>query len=102
MKKLFLFFLACVLTGTLSACSNAENSQQAPVSEQSTSSDENAVANTQADVNALGSMSPEDALEYMKNTPDLVIVDVATTSRYEEKHFEGAIHIPIEELDSEA
>ena len=102
MKKLFLFFLACVLTGTLSACSNAENSQQAPVSEQSTSSDENAVANTQADVNALGSMSPEDALEYMKNTPDLVIVDVATTSRYEENHFEGAIHIPIEELDSEA
>ena len=46
-------------------------------------------------------MSPEDALAYMKGTPDLVIVDVATTSRYEKNHFEGAISIPIKKLDSE-
>lgn len=54
------------------------------------------------EVNAIGAMSPEDALEYMQATPDLVIVDVAATRWYEENHFEGAIHIPIEELDDEA
>lgn len=45
-------------------------------------------------------MTPEDALEYMKKTGSIVIVDVAATKRYDEKHFEGAINIPIEELSS--
>ena len=52
--------------------------------------------------NAIGAMTPKDALEYMKNTPDLVIVDVATTRHFNKNHFQGAIHIPIEELDSGA
>ena len=52
--------------------------------------------------NAMGAMSPEAALEYMKETKDLVIVDVAATRWYDDNHFEGAINIPIEELDSEA
>lgn len=50
---------------------------------------------------ALGAMKPEEALEYMKNNSDLVIVDVATTRWFNENHFDGAIHIPIEELSSE-
>lgn len=50
--------------------------------------------------NEIGALSPEDALEYMKNTENLVIVDVAATRWYNTKHFEGAINIPIEELDS--
>ena len=49
--------------------------------------------------NELGALSPEQALQYMKETDNLVIVDVATTERYNTEHFEGAIHIPIEELD---
>lgn len=49
-----------------------------------------------------GAMSPEEALEYMKETKNLVLVDVAATRWYDEKHFEGAVNIPIEELDSEA
>ncbi|MCM1304914.1 MAG: rhodanese-like domain-containing protein [Butyrivibrio sp.] len=53
------------------------------------------------EMNALGGMSPEDALEYMKTTKDLVIVDVAATRWYDENHFEGAMNIPIEELGSE-
>lgn len=98
MKKLFLFFLACMLIGTLSACSNAENSQQAPVSEQSTSSDESTAANTQADVNALGAMSPEDALEYMKSTPNLVIVEVNAPEWKLRNGITGAMYIPYTEM----
>lgn len=51
--------------------------------------------------NDMGGLSPEDALEYMKNTPDLIIVDVAATRWYDEEHFENAINIPIEELNDE-
>lgn len=98
MKKLFLFFLTCMLIGTLSACSNAENSQQAPVSEQSTSSDESTAANTQADVNALGAMSPEDALEYMKSTPNLVIVEVNAPEWKLRSGITGAMYIPYTEM----
>lgn len=45
-----------------------------------------------------GALSPEAALEYMKKTENLLIVDVATKSHYERKHFTGAVNIPIEEL----
>lgn len=51
--------------------------------------------------NDKGALTPEDALEYMKNTENLVIVDVAAVRWYEQEHFEGAISIPIEELDGE-
>ena len=49
----------------------------------------------------LGAMTPEEALSYMQETENLVIVDVAAERWYEEEHFEGAINIPIESLDSE-
>ena len=49
---------------------------------------------------ALGALSPEDALEYMLAAKDLVIVDVAATRWFEREHFEGAVHIPIEELNA--
>lgn len=52
--------------------------------------------------NDLGAMTPEEALDYMKKTDDLIIVDVAAERWYDEEHFEGAINIPIESLDSEA
>lgn len=48
----------------------------------------------------LGAMSPQRALEYMKTTDNLIIVDVASKSNFERKHFTGAINIPIEDLDS--
>lgn len=46
----------------------------------------------------LGAMSPQRALEYMKTTDNLIIVDVASKSNFERKHFTGAINIPIENL----
>ncbi|WP_455665874.1 rhodanese-like domain-containing protein [Phocaeicola sp.] len=49
----------------------------------------------------LGAMSPEKALEYMKTTENLVIVDVASRTNYARKHFERAVNIPIENLSSD-
>lgn len=51
--------------------------------------------------NAIGALSPEDALDYMKKTENLVIIDVAAAKWYNKNHFVGAINIPIEELNSE-
>lgn len=48
--------------------------------------------------NKLGAVTPQTALEYMKATKDLLIVDVATAREYEEKHFDGAIHIHYTEM----
>lgn len=50
---------------------------------------------------ALGALKPEQALEYMKTTKDLVIVDVAPRRAWEKGHFIGAIHIPIEDISKE-
>lgn len=52
-----------------------------------------------ADGKRLGALSPEEALTYMEKTENLLIVDVAAKRWYDEKHFEGAVNIPIEELD---
>ena len=49
----------------------------------------------------LGALSPEKALEYMKSTKNLVIVDVAPRKAYDKGHFIGAISIPIEGLSKE-
>ena len=50
---------------------------------------------------ALGAVTPEQALEYMKKTKDLVIVDVAPSKHYAKEHFIGSISIPIENLSKE-
>lgn len=51
--------------------------------------------------NDLGAMDPAQALEYMKATKDLVIVDVATKRWFATKHFAGAVSIPIENISAE-
>lgn len=50
---------------------------------------------------ALGAIPSEKALEYMKKTKDLVIVDVAPRKAYDKGHFIGAISIPVESLSKE-
>lgn len=47
---------------------------------------------------ALGALTPQKALEYMKTTGGLVIVDVATAREYAEEHFDGAINIHYSEM----
>ena len=49
----------------------------------------------------LGALTPEKALEYMKKTKNLVIVDVAPRKAYDKGHFIEAISIPIEGISKE-
>lgn len=49
--------------------------------------------------NLLGGLSPEEALEYMKNTSDLVIVQVNTAEWKITPGFTGALWIPHDEME---
>ncbi len=49
----------------------------------------------------LGELSPEKALDYMRNTPNILIVDAATRRWYQNKTFTGAVNIPVEELSDQ-
>ena len=46
-------------------------------------------------------MSPEAALDYMKQAKNLLIVDAAAERWYNEKTFTGAVNVPVEELSDE-
>lgn len=61
---------------------------------------ETIMANTTEAVrtNLLGGLSPEEALEYMKNTENLVIVEVNTAQWKKETPFTGAMWIPHDEM----
>lgn len=50
------------------------------------------------ETNAIGSMLPDEALEYMKTVPNLFIVDTATAREYEQNHFDGAVNIHYTEM----
>ena len=50
------------------------------------------------ETNALGGLTPEAALEYLKNTPDVVIVQVNTAEWKIEPGFTGALWIPHDEI----
>lgn len=129
MKKAKILLLGLLAAGLLSACgaveqktadgsgkpetaaagSNEETIAQADISDgkgadtETEREEESKMAEKTetGQANLLGGMSPEDALEYMKTTENLVIVDVAATKWYDKEHFEGAVNIPIEELDSD-
>lgn len=49
----------------------------------------------------IGALYPQQAIEYMKKTKDLVIIDVSSRRRYEAKHFTHSINIPIEDYSDE-
>lgn len=44
-------------------------------------------------------MSPEAALQYMNETPNLFVMDVRTPGEYAQKHLDRAVNIPVEELE---
>ena len=46
----------------------------------------------------LGGLSPENALEYMKNTPELVIIDVREP-KWIDRYFTGSMRIPWTEME---
>ena len=53
-----------------------------------------------AEQKELGALSPQQAAQYIKQHPDVIIVDVASIENYERKHFPGAVNIPIENISS--
>lgn len=50
----------------------------------------------------LGGLPPEQALDYMDKTPDLVIVNVAGRGFWDRNHFDGAVNIPTEDIGDDA
>lgn len=95
--KMRLLFTAICMVGitSLSSVMASCTENNAP---EITNEKEDETSSTMKD---LGAMNPEKALEYMKTTDNLVIVDVASRTNYARKHFEGAVNIPIEDLSSD-
>lgn len=90
-RFLMVFCLMSVATLGVAMAGCSENGTNNP-------DEDDPEGNTTA-MNDLGPLTPQAALEYMKKTDNVVIVDVASISNYERKHFEGAINIPIENLN---
>lgn len=85
-RKIFMIMTVLALITSYTSCEAKENENEE-------------VNNPQ--LNDLGAMTPERALEYMKTTKNLVIVDVAAKRWYDRQHFEGAVNIPIENINSD-
>ena len=45
-----------------------------------------------------GDVSIQEAIEFIEEKPDLVIIDVRTVAEFEDGHIEGAINIPVDKL----
>lgn len=83
------FFMIMTVLALLTSCTSCEAKEN-----------ENEEVNN-PQLNDLGAMTPSKALEYMKTTKNLVIVDVAAKRWYDQQHFEGAVNIPIENISSD-
>lgn len=84
MKRKSLIAVAIMLFTISTSCSAQENQ-----------------SNENGSINDLGAMAPQKALDYMKMTKNLVIVDVASITNFNRIHFEGAVNIPIENINSD-
>lgn len=51
-----------------------------------------------SEVSALTSVTPQEALAYIEQTPDVFILDVRTPAEFAQKHIPDAVNIPVEEL----
>jgi rhodanese-related sulfurtransferase len=103
MKKSIITALAlCVLvffTGCGNAPKNAENDKNTKPAAATT--EQAKPDNNTKGQKALGAITPEQALEYMKKTKDLVIIDVAPSKAYEKERFNGSINIPLDSVSKE-
>ena len=87
-----------IFTGCGNAPKKAENDKN---TKPATPTTEQAKPASNTGQKALGALTPEQGLEYMKKTKDLIIVDVAPSRAYNQIHLVGAINIPIEGLSKE-
>lgn len=79
-------FPCCIAMQGCSGTSSGDTGRTAPVQADTVRSD-------------LGGLSPEEALEYMKKTPNLYIIDVREPEWYEGfTQFTGNHHIPVSQL----
>lgn len=100
MKKKLLGETLLLCTIFLVGCTRDEqpsSSDKSGITAMSTASSRS-VKKTQKD---LGALNPAEALDYIQSTNDLIIIDVATKQGFADEHYEGAINIPIEELDKD-
>jgi rhodanese-related sulfurtransferase len=97
MKRIFFVCMAGLLIFSLSACSSGGETAHTSGGQNESGVDSSDVESISG-VNKMGAISPEDALTYMKNTPDLVIVEVNAPEWKLSTGFTGAMYIPYTEM----
>ena len=106
MKKWMMTAALCILAFFTLACGGTEANKpaSAPQQAQTTQAAQTAAPKEETQMNKagktklLGGISPEAALEYMKKTPNLVIVEVNTAEWKLSTGFTGALWIPHTEM----
>lgn len=51
-----------------------------------------------SETSALTNITPQEALTYIEQTPNVFILDVRTPGEFAQKHLPNAVNIPVEEL----
>lgn len=51
-----------------------------------------------SETSALANVTPQEALTYIEQTPNVFILDVRTPGEFAQKHLPNAVNIPVEEL----
>ncbi len=101
MKKILTGIFALLFAFSLTACSGISGAAVAGKNGQTASQQEKKTEEPtakRAKTKALGGLEPQKAWEYMKATPDLVIVQVNTAQWKIEPGFSGALWIPHDEM----
>lgn len=101
MKKSVIIALALCALVIFTGCGNAPKKAENNNAKPATTATEQAKPASNTGQKALGAITPEQGLEYMKKHKDLVIVDVAPLKAYNTGHFIDAISIPIENITKE-
>ena len=97
MKKIILFFLIGMMSMAMMGCSGEKN-QTASANKQNETIEKETSVNTGSG-KLLGAMEPQEALEYMKKTPDLIVVEVNEPKWKLRNGITGAMHIPYTEME---
>jgi len=87
MKQILLTIAMITMSLSLAACTNNSSNDGDAKEEE-----------TKTVPQWLGGLSPENALEYMKNTPELVIIDVREP-KWIDRYFTGSMRIPWTEME---
>lgn len=101
MKKYVLGAAFCLLTLPFTACAGISAQKAAPAAPLKQEDTKKRAETDTADktrTHLLGGISPEEALEYMKRTPNLVMVEVNAPEWKRKEGFTGALWIPYTEM----